>query len=269
MACDHGEVSSSFRSPFNSPEAAGKGAKSRRANPKPQKDNIVDDESGEWLAYELHEWASESRSMLAQLLVAEEVVHSWQGTTLLAHGSLEEQVDTLIEEVQVAEDPELDPEKPQTAFEMQGWSGELQAKLVERLGSASIPHEFDSDGDLVIHEADEDHVEQILDELLALTADEGLEELEGLELNDLLSAMFDAADRLRRDAHDGPAVLRCVEHATRLTKVGTPFGFAATNWAQIRERCATLVEMIQSDETPDEDLVTTAGEIRDALQRVI
>jgi len=27
--------------------------------------------------------------------------------------------------------------------------------------------------------------------------------------------------------------------------------------------------MIQSDETPDEDLVTAAGEIRDALQRVI
>ena len=60
---------------------------------------LEDDEAGEWLAYELHEWASESRSMLAQLLSADGVSHSWQGTTLLAHETVEEQVDQLIEEV--------------------------------------------------------------------------------------------------------------------------------------------------------------------------
>ena len=88
---------------------------------------VVDDDSGEWLAYELHEWASQSRAMLAQLLIADKVVHSWQGTTLLAHESVEEAVDALLDEVEAATDPELDSDKAQVAFEMEGWSGEQQA----------------------------------------------------------------------------------------------------------------------------------------------
>jgi len=78
---------------------------------------------------------------------------------------------------------------------MEGWSGELQALLAERLGSAGVPHEFDTDGDLVCHEADEEQVELVIDELLARAADEGMEELDGLEANDLLSALFEATDR--------------------------------------------------------------------------
>ena len=84
--------------------------------------------------------------MLAQLLIADQVPHSWQGTTLLAHESVEETVDALIEEVESAENTDLDPDKEQVAFEMEGWSGELQAALAERLGAAAVPHEFDADG---------------------------------------------------------------------------------------------------------------------------
>ncbi|NDH85097.1 MAG: hypothetical protein EBY65_09600, partial [Acidimicrobiia bacterium] len=59
-------------------------------------EGLVDDADSEWLAYELHEWASETRAMLAQLLIADQVPHSWQGTTLLAHESVEETVDALM-----------------------------------------------------------------------------------------------------------------------------------------------------------------------------
>ena len=132
--------------------------------------DLPDDEDGEWLAYELHEWASESRAMLAQLLLADGVNHSWQGTTLLAHETVEEQVDALIEEVEQADERGLDPDEPQVAFEMQGWSGELQALLAERLGKAGVPHEFYVDGDLVCQESDEEQVELVIDELLARAA---------------------------------------------------------------------------------------------------
>ena len=101
-------------------------------------EDLVDDADSEWLAYELHEWASETRAMLAQLLIADQVPHSWQGTTLLAHESVEETVDALIEEVESAENTDLDPDKEQVAFEMEGWSGELQAALAERLGAAAV-----------------------------------------------------------------------------------------------------------------------------------
>ncbi|MEZ5245274.1 MAG: hypothetical protein R2707_09275 [Acidimicrobiales bacterium] len=230
---------------------------------------LHDDEGGEWLAYELHEWASESRSMLEQLLLADGVVHSWQGTTLLAHESVEEQVDTLIDEVEQADTRELDPDEPQVAFEMEGWSGELQALLAERLGAVGVPHEFDVDGDLVCHEADEEQVELIIEELLARSADEGLEELVDLGANDLLSALFEATDRLRRDVHDSRGVLGVLEHGRRLEATATPFGFAATTWASLRDAAADLCDLIEDEESADEDISDHSLKLRDTLQLLI
>lgn len=231
--------------------------------------SLTDDEEGEWLAIELHEWASETRSMLAQLLLADGVVHSWQGTTLLAHESVETEVDALIEEVEKAEARELDPERPQLAFEMDGWSPSLQAQLSERLGSAGVPHEFDSDGDLICHEDDEEHVELLIEDLLARTADSGLEELDGLEANNLLSALFEATDRLRRDVHDSKGVLRAVTHGRRLAASATPFGFSATGWNSLRETADQLVDLIESEDASDVEISELAIRLRDTLQRLV
>ena len=230
---------------------------------------LDDDEDGEWLAIELHEWALETRSMLAQLLLADGVVHSWQGTTLLAHESVEEAVDALIEEVESAEARELDPDRPQLAFEMTGWSGGLQARLSERLGSAGVPHEFDSDGDLVCHEDDEEHVELIIEDIVAREGDSGLTELDGLEANNLLSAMFEATDRLRRDVHDSKGVLGVVEHGGRLAGAATPFGFSATSWGSLREAADQLVGLIESDDSSDVEIRDLAIRLRDTLQRLV
>jgi len=230
--------------------------------------DLVDDESGEWLAYELHAMASETRRMLAQLLLADEVVHSWQGTTLLAHESVEEQVDALLEEVEAATNPDLDPDKPQVAFEMEGWSSELQAVLSERLSQAAVPHEFD-EGDLVCHEEDEEQVELVIEDLLARAADDGLEELEGLEVNELLSAMFEAVDRLRRDGNDAQGVKRSVEHGRRLAGVATPFGFPASAWAAIREQCESLADMLEAEDSDEDDIHDLAARLRDTLVRMI
>lgn len=232
-------------------------------------DGLADDAEGEWLAYELHEWASESRSMLAQLLLADGVTHSWQGTTLLAHESVEEQVDALLEEVEQADVRELDPEEAQVAFEMDGWSGELQALLAERLGAVGVPHEFDADGDLVCHEEDEEQVELVIEELLARAADEGLEQLDGLEANDLLSAVFEATDRLRRDVHDSKGILRVREHGRRLAATATPFGFAATNWQSLRDAATDLCDLIESEDSTDNEISDLASRLRDTLQRLI
>ena len=152
---------------------------------------------------------------------------------------------------------------------MEGWSGDLQAQLAERLGQAAVAHEFDADGDLVCHEEDEEQVELVIEDLLARAADDGLEELEGLEVNGLLSDMFEAADRLRRDVNDGTGVLRAVEHGRRIAGVATPFGFPATAWSAIRDRCGELADMLESEDATDEDIVDLAARLRDTLQRMI
>lgn len=232
-------------------------------------EELTDDADGEWLAYELHEWAAESRAMLAQLLLADGVAHSWQGTTLLAHESVEKEVDELLEEVEQAEVRELDPDEAQVAFEMEGWGGELQALLAERLGAVGVPHEFDAEGDLVCHEADEEQVELVIEELLARAADEGLEELDGLAANDLLSALFGATDRLRRDVHDSKGVLGVLEHGRRLAGTATPFGFSATNWTSLRDGASDLCDLLEEEGSTDAEVTDLAVRLRDTLQRII
>lgn len=207
--------------------------------------------------------------MLAHLVTTEDIPHSWQGTTLLVHESYEQAVDALVEEVEVVEEAGLDPDEPQTAFEMEGWSGDLQGALAARLGATGVPHEFDEDGDLVIHESDEEHVELLIEDLLARHEEEGLVELEGLEANELLSSLFVATDRLRRDVHDSAGVLGVVEHGRRLAGSATPYGFGATTWRSLRTAATELVDLVESDDATDADVTERAHRLRDTLQLLV
>jgi hypothetical protein len=224
---------------------------------------------GDWIAYELHEWAAEPRRMLAQLLTADAVPHSWQGTTLLVHEAQEEVVDELVEEVEEATEQRIESGEPVVGFEMGEWSGDLQAELLERLGGAGVPHEIDDEGDLVVREADEEQVELVIEDLIARAGDEGLEELDGLEVNSLLTDLFVACDRLRRDVRDADGVLAAVEHGRRLTEIRTPYGFAAVTWRGLRDRSAELVDMLEGGDVDDEELRSHAHELRDVLQRLV
>ena len=111
------------------------------------------DDAGEWLAYEFHAWSLESRVMLQQLLTVDQVVHSWQGTTLMVHESLEATVDSLVDEVEETERAKeaiarpIGAEDPLTAFELAEWPEALRVELMERLVQARVPHILDTEGD--------------------------------------------------------------------------------------------------------------------------
>jgi len=207
--------------------------------------------------------------MASQLLVADGVVHSWQGTTLMVHESVEEVVDGLLEEVQVAGRRSLEEDEPKTAFEMDGWDDDLREVLVERLVGTGVPHEFDEDGDLVIHEIDEEQVDMIIDEVLARREEHDLERLEGLEANDLLSALFLATDRLRRDPGDSNGVLGVIEHGERLVRSAAPFGFEPSSWSQLRDATALLVDLIQQEEPPVDEISGQAEMLRETLRALV
>lgn len=261
----------SFRSPFRRDAADGPGA-----NPADPIDDPSDREAddgpdvdGEWVAYELHEWALEPRLMLAQLLTAEVVPHTWQGTTLVVHEDQEEAVDALVEEVEAADNQRIEPGEEVVGFEMDGWSAELQAELITRIGAAGVPHEIDEEGDLVVREADEEQVELVIEDLIARADDEGLDELDGLEVNALMSDLFVACDRLRRDVRDADGVLEAVRHGRRMTEVRTPFGISPSSWRGLRDRSWELVEMLEGGEVDDEEIRSHAHELRDVLHRLI
>ena len=244
-------------------------------------------EAGEWLAYELHEWSLESRVMLQQLLVVDKVVHSWQGTTLMVHESLEETVDNLVDEVEETEKAKeatnrpIGPEDSLTAFELAEWPEALRAELVELLVQARVPHVLDTEGDadqeaepgevcdLLVREADEERVELLIDDLLAREEEAQFEELDGLEVNGLLSALFVACDRLRRDPGDLDGIRGVVTNARRIAGVRTPFGFSAPNWRNLRNAVGELLDMVEGEETDRDDLRELAHRMSDTLRTLV
>ena len=273
-----------------------------------------DADGGEWLAYELHEWSLESRVMLQQLLTVDQVVHSWQGTTLMVHESLEAQVDSLVDEVEETEKAKeaisrpIGSEDSLTAFELSEWPEALRAELMERLTQASVPYILDTEGDaaegavddgavgdgdavegdvgdgadaddqdtelaevcdLLVREADEERVELVIDDLLAREEEAQFVELDGLEVNDLLSSLFVACDRLRRDPRDPDGVQGVVTNARRIAVVRTPFGFSALDWRGLRNTAGELLDLVQGPETDRDDLRERAHRMSDTLRMLI
>ena len=251
-----------------------------------------DGEAGEWLAYELHEWSLESRVMLQQLLTVDKVVHSWQGTTLMVHESLEEKVDSLVDEVEETERAKeatsrpIGPEDSLTAFELAEWSEALRSELVERLVQARVPHLLDTEGDategdadeetepgevcdLLVRKADEDRVELVIDDLLAREEEAQFEELDGLEVNELLSSLFVACDRLRKDPGDLDGVRGVTTNARRIAGVRTPFGFSAPSWRTLRNTVGELLDLVESEDADREDLRELAHRMSDTLRTLV
>ncbi len=259
----------------------------------------ADDDAGEWLAYEFHEWSLESRVMLQQLLTVDQVVHSWQGTTLMVHESLEATVDSLVDEVEETEKAKeaiarpIGPEDPLTAFELSEWPEALRAELMERLVQARVPHILDTEGDtdhdaaegdpdaadpaaepgevcdLLVREADEERVELVIDDLLAREEEADFEEMDGLAVNGLLSDLFVACDRLRRDPRDVDGVRGLVANARRVAAVRTPFGFSAPNWRSLREAAGDLLAMVEGEDSDEDDLRELAHRMSDSLRMLI
>ena len=268
---------------------------------------IDEDAGGEWLAYELHEWSLESRVMLQQLITVDKVVHSWQGTTLMVHESLEETVDSLVDEVEETERAKeatarpIGPEDALTAFELAEWPQALRAELVERLVQARVPHILDTEGDaaeagategdaaasdadgrdsdqdtepgevcdLLVREVDEERVELLIDDLLAREEEAQFEELDGLEVNGLLSDLFVACDRLRRDPGDLDGVRGVMTHGRRIAGVRTPFGFSAPGWRNLRNSVSELLDLVESEDADRDDLRDLAHRMSDTLRTLV
>jgi hypothetical protein len=236
----------------------------------------VGSEDEEQLAYEFHDWSFESRRMLDQLLTGQGIVHSWQGASMIVRASDEDAVDDLVEEVEHATLPTLDPDLEHTVYEMAEWNAEQQTELSNRLGFAGIPHEFDASGDLVVHAEDEHQVDAILDDIelgLSSNGDSAAggdeEELDGLDVNQLLSELFTASDRLRRSARDPHGVLAMLDHTATLERIRMPFGFERPVWNGIVELARSVSDLLESDDSDDDEIEERAQLLRETLVRLI
>lgn len=226
------------------------------------------------LAYELHDWSFESRRMLDQLLTGQGVAHAWQGATMIVRAADEAAVDALVEEVEHATLPTLDSEREHTVYEMADWTAEQQTRLSSMLGLDGIPHEFDMNGDLVVHAEDEEAVDRVLDRLEdAITRgdDDGdaLHIDDDLQVNDILSNAFAAADRLKNNTRDHEAVLSFIDASELIDKMAVPYGFERADWHDVRATVLSLTDALEADDPDEEVIAERARAVRTHLVRII
>ncbi len=242
------------------------------------------------LGYEFDEWDGNGRVLLDQLLTGQGIVHVWEGTTLVVRAADEEAVDTLIDQVESADPPDLDPDRAQVVYELEGWTDDQRGALVEALVEAALPHAFDEDDDLVVHEDDEEQVEPVLeridtswgpapdleddDDNVDLDDEAAVDEADddggdGLAAQDAMSELFVAADRLMHDPDDHEGVLRLGDAARMVESLGLPYGFSPAVWKDITARAVALRDLLEAVETDDDEVIEAATGLRTALRQYV
>lgn len=217
------------------------GAEPTEANADGPDDLRADEMRAGEIEYECSPWAQETRQVLRSLLVDSGVPHAWEGTVLVVPAAFEDQVDDLVEGARSTARSSLGRTSATTSYDVSPWSAASQNTLVDGLVEAHIPHEWDSEGDLVVHEEDAEVVEELIE---ALGEPDGGDELDGIALNDRLTELFVMVDRLCRDGADSKG-RKGVKRAYRgLADAAVPFGVEPAVWLRLHRLTTGLVAAI-------------------------
>jgi hypothetical protein len=232
----------------------------------------MDDQPGEdptttdQLTYELDEWSTESRELLDRLLTSNGITHAWQGGTLAVAAADGELVDDLVGEVEATLMP-LDPDAEKVVYEVAEWSAEDRADLTDALEEEGVRYVYDEMGDLVVEAADEDRVDLVVDDLT--DGEESDDDDGGPPPSDLLSELFVAADKLRRNPRDSKAVGAARTQAGAVIALPPPYGFERRTWAQVGLRAGALRSALEEEPADDETVTEAATALRDLLHPMV
>ena len=214
-------------------------------------------EPSELTKIELSHWSTDSRRMLAGLLEARSIPSAWQGGELTTPTAEQDHVDRLLADVEHASEPRLDGDASKTVYEVAEWPLDAQAILASKLAEQGVAHEWDVEGDLVVHEADEDAVDAIFDGIeVAEPSDDDGDSAADEDLPDaqqVLTELFLSTGRLRRNPHDAEGVLGLLPAAEQAARIHLPFGFEPLVWRDLVGRVTELSDALEDDSNDDDE----------------
>lgn len=208
---------------------------------------------GDEVAYELEGWSNQLKLSLEGMLAKAEIRHVWEAAVLVVPAAFEEQVDALIATVEGVEAEELDEEVPQIAFDLAELSAEELDELDAALYADGIAHAWTDELELLVPEPAAEEVEAVIDAIINPPDDvDLLAAAGGIALQDRLSALYVAVDKLVKDPFGAKQVARFVAAADGIDELGVPYGLTGGEWAAFRSTVADLRTVVQS--SPDDSL---------------
>jgi len=232
----------------------------------------VGDVDDDQLAYEFHEWTGQGRSTLDGMLTRSGIEHAWQGATLIIREEDEEAVDEAVAQAEIVAMPTLDLSQPTMVYELADLDDDQHGRLLRRLGDEGISHAFDKNGDLFVYEKDEEAV----DTLFAGLDEADVEEREfgpgvpGVDPVTIMSDLFVAAGRLRKNPNDPKGVVALVETATIVEEMSLPYGMGVDVWGAVVDQSLDLSDMLSGEgESIDGDIGEMAAGLHDLMRRLV
>ncbi|MFN8053093.1 MAG: hypothetical protein U0Q22_16730 [Acidimicrobiales bacterium] len=227
---------------------------------------------GEHVDYEFADWSGQSIDLLDSMLASEGIAHVWQGAELAVRAEDEAATDALIEVVSQTATRGLDKDRTRVVYEVGTWSAAMQTSLAEALDIAEVPFEWDEQGDLVVYEDDEERVEEVLD-AMPDPDDPDAVDADGLDVQDILSHLWEATGTLAKKPADPDAVLAAVDSADRLEHLALPFGFDSAVWRDIVGKAVALRGALdgddEEDEMSDDDLKEGCRQLHEQLRPLV
>lgn len=215
---------------------------------------------GDRVAYELEHWGNQLKVSLEGMLDKAGIRRVWEVGALVVSASDADAVEALIETVEGRDVEDLQEMDEQLAFEIEGLDAEGAAELDAQLIAAGIAHAWSDEGDLLVALEDEDRVTAIVEAVVEGEIDD---EVDGVAANQILSEIYVALDKLIKAPSDDKLIQRLGEAADALEPVGVPYGFAAQEWADLKQEVAALTAMARGEEVDDDDEVVDAEVVVD------
>jgi hypothetical protein len=210
------------------------------AAPAPKVPSIEKDQ----VEYELAGWGTSLKESLEGMLDRAGIRRAWEANALVVPAEFEAEVDRLVASVNVGVG-ELRSDVAQVAFEIEGIELDDLTELDARLVAAHLPHTWGADGSLLVAEDDEDDVAVIIDDVLAGAADE---EVDGLAVQQVLSALYVAVDRLMKGADATKQRQRFLDASAAIVGLPVPYGLSDADWGRLTSDVASLAAEVR---TPD------------------
>lgn len=196
------------------------------------------------LLFDCSGWDRDDRAELDAALGQRSIDRVWQGPELVV-GMLDEHlVEEAFDDMGVGQ-AHLSGSAAQVVYEVGEWPRVLRDSLAESLLVAGIACGWDDAADLHVSAVDEVAVDAIVEAMP--DPDEVFEEAEGTEVQDLLTQLYAAVDRLKDNPKIPGARLDVVEAADRMDRLAVPFGFDANQWRDLVERAVDLRDEIDDD----------------------
>ena len=207
---------------------------------------------GDRVSYELEHWGNQLKVSLEGMLDQAGIRRLWEVGALVVAADDAEVVESLIETVEGRDVEDLQEMEEQLAFEIEGLDAEDVAELDARLIAAGIAHAWSEEGELLVALDHEEAVSAIVDAVVEGEVDD---EVDGLAANQVLSDIYVALDRLVKAPTDHKLIQRLTDAAEPLTDIGVPYGFAAQEWAELKQEVADVVAVASGEEPEDDGAV--------------